>query len=244
RKQRGGEPPSQEERDSSLINQPPGCPPLTLLSFSNAFHGRTMGCLNATHSKWMHKVDFPALDWPSAPFPKYRYPVEEHWGNNCAEDVKSISEVCRKIEEYSARGTPVAGVVVEPIQGEGGDNHASPDFFRQLQQVCKDYGVYLVLDEVQTGAGTTGHMWFHDTWSLPSPPDIVIFSKKMMTGGFYYTDEMRPTEGYRIFNTWMGDPSKVILLEEMLKVIRDEDLLDSVTRVGRRLVQGMAQLQV
>ena len=46
--------------------------------------------------------------------------------------------MCSKIEEYNARGTPVAGVVIEPIQGEGGDNHASPDFFRQLQQVCKD----------------------------------------------------------------------------------------------------------
>ena len=51
-------------------------------------------------------------------------------------------------------------------------------------------------------------------------------------------------QGYRIFNTWMGDPSKVILLEAMLKVIRDEDLLTNVTRVGKKLVQGMTDLQV
>lgn len=243
RKQRGGEPPSQEERESSLINQPPGCPPLTLLSFSNAFHGRTMGSLMMTHTKWMHKLDFPSIDWPIADFPQYKHPLLGNIEQNRREEARCLQQVCSKIEEYGARGTPVAGVVIEPIQGEGGDNHASPDFFRQLQQVCKDYGAYLVLDEVQTGAGATGQMWFHDTFHLPSPPDIVIFSKKMMTGGFYYTDEMRPTEGYRIFNTWMGDPSKVILLEEMLRVIRDEELLENVARVGKQLVQGMTDLQ-
>ena len=56
------------------------------------------------------------------------------------------------------------------------------------------YGAYFIVDEVQTGGGTTGHMWFHETWNLPYPPDIVTFSKKMLTGGFYQTEEMLPTE--------------------------------------------------
>ncbi len=50
------------------------------------------------------------------------------------------------------------------------------------------------MDEVQTGGGATGRMWHHETWNLPSPPDIVTFSKKMLTGGFYFTDELMPTE--------------------------------------------------
>ena len=53
---------------------------------------------------------------------------------------------------------------------------------------------YLIADEVQTGGGTVGRMWWHETWDLPTPPDIVVFSKKMMTGGFYHTEELRPTE--------------------------------------------------
>ena len=54
----------------------------------------------------------------------------------------------------------------------------------------------MIADEVQTGGGTVGHMWWHETWDLPTPPDIVVFSKKMMTGGFYHTEELRPTEVY------------------------------------------------
>ena len=53
---------------------------------------------------------------------------------------------------------------------------------------------YFIADEVQTGGGSVGHMWWHETWDLPTPPDIVVFSKKMMTGGFYHTEELRPTE--------------------------------------------------
>ena len=55
-------------------------------------------------------------------------------------------------------------------------------------------GAYFLVDEVQTGIGTTGSMWRHTTWNLDTPPDIVVFSKKSQIGGFYHTDEMRPTE--------------------------------------------------
>lgn len=51
-----------------------------------------------------------------------------------------------------------------------------------------------MVDEVHTGGGATGRFWQHETWNLPSPPDIVTFSKKMFTGGFYFTEELMPTE--------------------------------------------------
>ena len=52
----------------------------------------------------------------------------------------------------------------------------------------------MLVDEVQTGGGTTGTMWYHENWQLDSPPDVVVFSKKMLTGGFYCTEELRPKE--------------------------------------------------
>jgi len=55
-------------------------------------------------------------------------------------------------------------------------------------------GAYLIVDEVQTGGGTTGRMWYHESWDLPQPPHIVTFSKKMMTGGFYFTEELMQKE--------------------------------------------------
>ncbi len=63
------------------------------------------------------------------------------------------------------------------------------------------------MDEVQTGCGPTGKFWAHEHFNLDGPPDMVTFSKKMITGGIYFKQELRPKQPYRIFNTWIGDPS-------------------------------------
>ena len=76
------------------------------------------------------------------------------------------------------------------------------------------------MDEVQTGGGPTGKMWAHEYFGLDGPPDIVTFSKKMITGGFYHKRELRPKQGFRIFNTWVGDPGKLVLLDSVMKTIR------------------------
>lgn len=242
RRERGGLPASIEEQQSSLINMEPGCPNLSILSFTNSFHGRTMGSLAVTHAKWVHKMDFPSVDWPIVDFPAIKYPMEEHLEYNQAEEARCLNMTREKIQEYSKK-CPVAGMIIEPIQGEGGDNFASAQFFRSLQQICKENGVYFGVDEVQTGAGGTGDWWFSNTWDLPSPPDFLSFSKKAMTGGFYHTEELRPHEANRIFNTWMGDPSRIILLEEMVNIVRDDNLLENTKQTGEKIVAGLSELQ-
>jgi len=132
-RERAGAPPTQEEMDTSLVNKAPGCPPLTIMSFNNGFHGRTMGCLNTTHTKWPHKLDFPSVDWPIVDFPNVKYPMDQYAAENRIEENCCIQKVRRTIEEYNATGRPVAGMIIEPIQGEGGDNYASPQFFVDLQ---------------------------------------------------------------------------------------------------------------
>nr|NVI72041.1 putative 4-aminobutyrate aminotransferase, mitochondrial-like protein [Cucujiformia] len=196
---------TEEEECSSMINMPPGSPKLSLLSFHGAFHGRTFGALSTTHSKAIHKLDVPAFDWPIAHFPKYKYPLEEHTRENKEEDAKCLAEVEHLFEKYKKKGIPVAGIVVEPIQSEGGDNEASPEFFQGLQDIAKKNSAALLVDEVQTGCGATGKMWCHEHFNLKCPPDVVTFSKKMLIGGYFHTEEMRPDHPYRIFNTWMGD---------------------------------------
>ncbi|XP_025836416.1 4-aminobutyrate aminotransferase, mitochondrial [Agrilus planipennis] len=234
---------SAEEKQSCMINLPPGSPKLSILSFHGAFHGRTLGVLSTTHSKAIHKLDIPAFDWPIAHFPSYKYPLSEYIRENEKEDEKCLAEVEELIEKYEKKGIPVAGIIVEPIQAEGGDNEGSPSFFQKLQQIAKKNGVGLLIDEVQTGGGATGKMWCHEHFDLKSPPDIVTFSKKMQLGGFYHTADMKPPHAYRIFNTWMGDPGKLIILEEVLNVIRRDNLLDNVTKVGHKLKSGLEELQ-
>lgn len=226
-----------------MINQAPGAPQLSILSFLGAFHGRTLGTLSTTHSKYIHKIDIPSFDWPIAPFPQYKYPLEENVRENKAEDEKCLAVVEDLIVQYKKKGNPVAGIIAEPIQSEGGDNEASPEFFQQLQRIGKKHGAALLIDEVQTGGGPTGKLWCHEHFNLDTPPDVVTFSKKMQLGGYFHSLDLKPPQPYRVFNTWMGDPGKLLLLEAILKVVKRDNLLENVNRVGKKLKQGLLDAQ-
>lgn len=234
---------TQAEQDSCMINSPPGSPNLSILSFHGAFHGRTLGCLATTHSKAIHKLDVPSFDWPIAAFPKYKYPLEENARENKAEDERCLAQVEELIIKYNKKENYVAGIIVEPIQSEGGDNEASPEFFQQLQRIAKRNGTALLIDEVQTGGGPTGKLWAHEHFNLDASPDVVTFSKKMQLGGYFHSEDLKPQQPYRVFNTWMGDPGKLLLLEAILNVIKRDNLLDNVNRVGKKLKNGLLQAQ-
>ena len=148
-RRRGGKPPTDLELSSCMSNQAPGSPPYKVLSFQGAFHGRLLGCLSTTHSKAIHKLDVPAFDWPIAPFPRLRYPLQANAAANAAEEARCLAAV-EAILKADTRGEVVAAIV-EPIQAEGGDYSASPAFFKGLQALLKKHGAYFIVDEVQTG---------------------------------------------------------------------------------------------
>ncbi|KAI1815291.1 aminotransferase class-III-domain-containing protein [Poronia punctata] len=233
---------TEEELESSMNNQSPGASQLSILSFKTAFHGRLFGSLSTTRSKPIHKMDIPAFDWPQATFPQLKYPLEEHAEENAQAEADSLAEVEHLIKNYHL---PPCAVVVEPIQSEGGDNHASPAFFRGLREVTKKHGVLLIVDEVQTGVGATGKFWAHEHWDLPTPPDMVTFSKKAQTAGYYFGDpSLRPNKPYRQFNTWMGDPARALLFRGIIDEIQRLGLVENTAKVGDYLygkLEGLAQ---
>lgn len=188
-----------EEVTSCISNSKPGSPDLAVLSFANSFHGRGFGSLSATRSKAVHKLDIPSFDWPQAPFPKLMYPLEKHPSENYGEEQRCLAEVEHLVKTWRF---PVVALIVEPIQSEGGDNHASPAFFQGLRRLSKKFNLVMIVDEVQTGFGATGRFWGHEHWELTSPPDIVTFSKKAQTAGYFFGDRMLvPDMVYRQFNT-------------------------------------------
>ncbi|VDL64227.1 unnamed protein product, partial [Nippostrongylus brasiliensis] len=197
------------------------------------------------HLGEVHKsfVDIPAFDWPIAKFPRYKYPLADNKAFNEEEDRRCLKDVQEKITEWKKKNHDVAAIIVEPIQAEGGDNYGSPAFFKQLQKIAADNGVCFIVDEVQTGGGGTGDMWAHSHWNLDSPPDIVTFSKKLITGGYFYKDEFRIKEGYRIYNTWMGDPSKLFLLQKVIEVVKRDGLIAKTKQVGELFQRELAHLQ-
>ncbi|KAL7788309.1 aminotransferase class-III domain-containing protein [Trichoderma ceciliae] len=232
---------TQEELDSAMNNQAPGSSSLSILSFKTAFHGRLFGTLSTTRSKPIHKVDIPAFDWPQASFPQLKYPLDQHAEENAKIEQASLDEVENLIKTWHI---PPAAVVVEPIQSEGGDNHATPNFFRGLRALTKKHNVLLIVDEVQTGVGATGKFWAHDHWNLQDPPDMVTFSKKAQTAGFYYGNPaLRPNKPYRQFNTWMGDPARALLFRAIIGEIERLDLVNHTAKVGEYLFSKLEGLQ-
>ncbi|OAA64921.1 4-aminobutyrate aminotransferase [Cordyceps fumosorosea ARSEF 2679] len=238
--ERGGADFTAEELASVMKNEAPGAPRYSILSFEGGFHGRLFGSLSTTRSKAIHKLDIPAFDWPAAPFPRLKYPLEEHAAENAAEEARCLAETERLLDTWPQ---PVAALIVEPIQSEGGDNHASPSFFQALRKATAARGVLMIVDEVQTGVGATGRFWAHEHWDLPTPPDMVTFSKKAQAAGFYYKDAaLRPDRPYRQYNTWMGDPARALLFRGIHEEVTRLGLVERTARVGRYLWEGLEGL--
>lgn len=231
---------SEEDLHSTMLNQAPGSPHLSIMSFELGFHGRLFASLSTTRSKAIHKVDIPAFDWPKCPFPELKYPLDEHAIYNQQEEQR-----CLKEAEAIIQGFPhtVAAVIVEPVQSEGGDRHASVEFFQGLRDITRRNDVIFIVDEVQTGLGATGKYWAHEHWNLTHPPDIVTFSKKSQAAGFYFGNpDLRPTKPFRLSNTWTGDPARAILFRGIVHEIERLNLLENTAVVGDYLFTHLEQL--
>jgi len=244
-KQRGGRMEfTEEELQSTMTNSEPGSPKLSVMSFKGCFHGRTVGLLSCSNSRPIHGVDIPTLPWPKCDFPAYRYPLEDFRKENEAEDQRCLAMAEDIISSsYKEGGVPVAGVITEPIQAEGGDNYASKEFFQGVEKICKKYDISFMMDEVQTGGGSTGKMWGHEHFELEDGPDIVSFSKKMLSGGIFHKESHRPKHPGRIINTWVGDPHKMILLSAALDVIKRDNLVAMQNDSGAVLLDGLKDLE-
>lgn len=209
-----------------------------IVSFSGAFHGRGLGPLSATHSKLLHKADLPAFPWPQVPFPANRFPLDEHAEHNAVMEARSLQALDKVLDEYAGR---VAAILIEPLQSEGGDRHASAAFYRAVQQRAIQSGASLIFDEVQTGAGLTGTLWAHEAFALPTPPDLVTFGKKMQLGGFFANDRHDIRQFGRMYQTRNGDRARALIgLATLRETVK---LLPRVQEVGAAFLAGLMDLQ-
>jgi 4-aminobutyrate aminotransferase/(S)-3-amino-2-methylpropionate transaminase len=210
-----------------------------VVSFSGAFHGRGLGPMAATHSKLIHKADLPAFDWPTVPFPANRWPLEAHAAENAEAEAASLAALERVLEQYAGR---VAAVLVEPIQSEGGDRHASAAFFRGVQALANQAGAAFILDEVQTGLAISGTRWAHEQLTLPTPPDMVCFGKKMQMGGFFAGPTHDIGQFGRMYQTRNGDRARAMLGLATLRAVDDDNLLANVRDTGAYFLERLQAL--
>jgi len=142
--------------------------------------------------------------------------------------------------DVQRRARRVAAVLVEPIQGEGGVRTTTARFMQRLRALTRIYDVPLVFDEVQTGWGTTGRLWAHEMFELPSPPDVVIWAKKAQNGVLFVSEDLATffQEEKKFNTTWEGDSTGMVRLLALL----DRLDLDQVRRTSDQSRSGIETL--
>jgi L-lysine 6-transaminase len=215
-----------------------------VIHFRNAFHGRTGYTMSMTNTadprKYMY---FPRFDWPRISTPSIRFPLEKHLDEVVAAEKQSLSEIDAAIAKY---GYDIAALLIEPIQGEGGDNHFRPEFFRELRSRADKHDFMLIYDEVQSGMGLTGEWW---AWqSIGVAPDMFAFGKKSQICGFACSrriDEVPDNvfhESSRLNSTWGGNLIDMVRCTRYLEIMKEENILQNVKTQGAHLMDGLHRL--
>lgn len=213
-----------------------------ILHFREAFHGRSGYTLSVTNTDPTKTDLFPKFDWPRVSNPKLRFPVDEEAA--AAAEAIAIKEI---EQAFDSDPNGIAAILIEPIQGEGGDNHFRPEFLRELRRIADEREALLIFDEVQTGLGTTGKMWAFQ--ALGVTPDLVAFGKKTQVCGVMSTRRIDEVErnvfrvSSRINSTWGGNLVDMIRCARYLEIVRDENLLENAATVGEYFRQRLVELE-
>jgi L-lysine 6-transaminase len=215
-----------------------------VLHFRHAFHGRSGYSISLTNTADPRKTQyFPKFEWPRLTCPKLSFPVT---GDVLRETAQAEDLVEREIREACARfPNDVAALIIEPIQGEGGDNHFRPEFFSRLRRLADELEFLLVFDEVQTGVGLTGSMWAWQQFGVE--PDLFCFGKKTQVCGFASNGRIDDVDSVfkvssRINSTWGGNLADMVRCAKYLEIIADENLIDNARVVGEHLISRLREL--
>jgi len=216
-----------------------------VIHFREAFHGRTGYTLSLTNTDPVKIAYFPKFDWPRIDNPKITFPLQ---GDNLADVVAAEKRAEEQIEAAFHRyAEDIAAIIIEPIQGEGGDNHFRGEFLRRLRELAWEHDVMLIFDEVQTGIGITGKMWCFEHFDVE--PDMLCFGKKTQVCGFACTgriDEVKENVFElpgRINSTWGGNLVDMVRCTRYLQIIEQDRLIENAARVGRHLLDGLVAIQ-
>ena len=215
------------------------------IGFTGAFHGRTMGSVAFTASKpKYHSGFYPLMPGVThVPFPDpYRPILERKPGEDYGETVVRYIE--EEVFNRNVPGDEVAGILVEPIQGEGGYVVPPAGFFPALRKLCDKYGILLIADEVQSGMGRTGKWWAIEHFGVE--PDIVTSAKGIASGlplGACIARESVMTwpKGSH-GNTYGGNPISCAASLATIELIENEYLANAA-EVGQYTLDALQEIQ-
>jgi L-lysine 6-transaminase len=218
---------------------------LVVLHFQQAFHGRSGYTLSLTNTVPDKTGLFPKFDWPRVHNPAVIRDARGQILNDIeAEERRSLAEIDAAFAKHPRK---IAAIIIEPIQGEGGDNHFRPQFLAALRRIADEREALLIFDEVQTGFYSTGTTWMYQQVGVV--PDIVVFGKKTQVCGLIAgrrVDEVpdnvfqRPS---RINSTWGGNLVDMVRAKRFIEIIEGQGLAQNIAERGCDVVGGLQTLQ-
>jgi 4-aminobutyrate aminotransferase len=222
-----------------------------VISFTGAFHGRTLLATALTTAKSKYREGYEPL--PAGIFQvPYPYCLRCPANQTAGECELECFDFVQKIFDHQVKASSVAAIIMEPVLGEGGyvvpaTGYTKPDgFMRRLRQVCDEHGIMLIFDEVQTGFGRTGKWFACQHWGVE--PDILVMAKGIASGlpmaGIMARKELmdRWTAG-RHGSTYGGNPLACASALASIQVIEDEKLLDNAEKLGSLIQRTITQLK-
>ena len=208
-----------------------------VIAFAGGFHGRTVMTMGLTGKVDPYKRGF-------GPFPGDIYhlpfPMPMH-GVTTQDSIDAL----HRLFKSDIEAEKVAAIIIEPIQGEGGFYIAPDELMAALRDVCDQYGICLIADEVQTGFGRTGKLFASEHWSVT--PDLITTAKSL-AGGFPLAGVIgkaeimdAPAPG-GLGGTYGGSPMGCAAALGVLKAINEENLLDRSVELGERIKRRVAEM--
>jgi L-lysine 6-transaminase len=214
-----------------------------IIHFERAFHGRSGYTLSLTNTDPRKIAHFARFPWPRIVTPSLDFSLPP--AQREAAVIEKEQLALRQIRDVLAqKASDIAAIIIEPIQGEGGDNHFRGEFLRALRQICDDHDLLLIFDEIQSGMGITGRNWCSQHFDVL--PDLLVFGKKAQVCGVMAGPRLDEAKDNcfrlpgRISSTWGGNFTDYVRSTHYLRIIEQERLVENARVKGEVL---LAELQ-
>ena len=217
-----------------------------ILHFRHAFHGRSGYTMSLTNTDPRKTDLFAKFDWPrvSCPNIDFSLPESERERDVIERERKCEAEIREKIQKNEI---DICAIIIEPIQGEGGDNHFRGEWLKKLREICDQNEMLLIFDEVQCGMGVTGRVWCCQNFNVL--PDLMAFGKKVQVCGVMAgprLDEVKDNAfrlPSRLNSTWGGNLTDMVRSTHYMHIIEDEGLVENAAKVGAYFLDQLRELQ-
>ncbi len=215
-----------------------------VIHFKRCFHGRSGYTMSLTNTDSVKTALYPKFNWPRITPPIVKFPMNE---NNLDEVIKLEQQAIGEIKKaLTDNKDDIACLIIEAIQGEGGDNHFRKEFFEQLRTICDENEMLFIIDEIQTGVGMTGKWWAHQHYVQP---DIISFGKKSQVCGILVSNRIDDVadnvfhQSSRLNSTWGGNIVDMVRFKKYLEIIYEENLVENARVVGDHLLNKLHGLE-